>query len=228
MTVDYSSAIRISLLVGLFSTLFALGPATYFGWLLARKKFRFKALINFLVFFPLVSPPVVTGLVLLKILGKNSWLGSSLQTLGVQIPFTFLGAIIAATVVGFPLFVLTTRSAFAHLDKNLEEYALSAGHSPFSTFCKVTLPLSFPGILAGAVVSFARSLGEFGATIILAGNVEGETRTIPMAIYALLDAPYGETQASELLWISLGISFASLVAYELLNQWYWRKLEWHQ
>lgn len=228
MTVDVFSAVKISLLVGAFCTLMAVVPATYVGWVLARKNFRGKVLLNLLVFFPLVSPPVVTGIILLKLLGRNSYLGQLLETIGLQIPFTVIGAILAALVVGFPLFVISTRSAFSHLDKNLEAYSLTAGHTPLQTFFKVTLPLSFPGILAGSVITFARSLGEFGATVVLAGNIEGSTRTIPMAIYTLLDSPIGETQANILLWISLGLSFLALAFYEFFNRWYWKKIEWHQ
>lgn len=228
MNVDVFSAVKISLVVGAFCTLLSVIPATYAGWLLARKNFRGKIVLNLLVFFPLVSPPVVTGIILLKCLGRNSLIGRSLETFGVQIPFTILGGIIAALIVGFPLFVMSTRSAFSHLDKNLENYSLTAGHTPLATFFKVTLPLSFPGILAGSVITFARSLGEFGATVVLAGNIEGSTRTIPMAIYTLLDSPQGEDQAQTLLWISLGLSFLALAFYEFFNRWYWKKIEWHQ
>ena len=228
MIVDANSAVKISLLVGACCTLLSVVPATYIGWLLARKNFRGKTILNLLVFFPLVSPPVVTGILLLKFLGRNSFIGHMLETFNIQIPFTILGGIIAALVVGFPLFVMSTRSAFSHLDKNLENYSLTAGHTPLATFFKVTLPLSFPGILAGSVITFARSLGEFGATVVLAGNIEGSTRTIPMAIYTLLDSPDGEAQAQTLLWISLGLSFLALAAYEFFNRWYWKKIEWHQ
>ena len=228
MTIDVLSAVKISLLVGAFCTLLSIVPATYVGWLLARKNFRGKILLNLFVFFPLVSPPVVTGILLLKCLGRNSWLGQSLATFGIQIPFTILGGVLAAFVVGFPLFVMSTRSAFSHLDKNLENYSLTAGHTPLATFFKVTLPLSFPGILAGSVITFARSLGEFGATVVLAGNIEGSTRTIPMAIYTLLDSPTGESKAQTLLWISLALSFLALAGYEFFNRWYWKKIEWHQ
>lgn len=228
MTVDAFSAVKISLLVGALCTLLSVIPATYVGWLLARKSFRGKTLLNLLVFFPLVSPPVVTGIILLHFFGRNSFIGKWLETFGIQIPFTIIGAVIAALVVGFPLFVMSTRAAFSHLDQNLEKYAATAGHTPWETFFKVTLPLSFPGILAGSVITFARSLGEFGATVVLAGNIEGSTRTIPMAIYTLLDSPFGESEASRLLWNSLALSFVALGLYEFFNRWYWKKIEWHQ
>jgi molybdate transport system permease protein len=224
MSTDIASAVKISLIVATSCTVLGLLPATFFGWILARKNFRGKALLTSLLFFPLVSPPVVSGLLLLKITGRHG----PFSTLGIQIPFTVMGATLAALVVGLPLFIMATRAAFSNLDRNLENYSLSAGHTPWQTFLKVTLPLSFPGILAGAIMTFARSLGEFGATIVLAGNIEGETRTIPMAIYTLLDSPNGESQASTLLWISLALSFAALVGYEAMDRWYWKRLEWHR
>lgn len=179
-----------------------------------------------IIFFPMVSPPLVTGFLLLKFLGRNSSVGQLLGSIGINIPFTLLGAVIASAVVGFPLLVMFIRSTFASLDPHLESYALSAGHRPMDTFFKVVLPLSYPGIIAGAIVCFARSLGEFGATIILAGNREGETRTISMAIYSLLDSPSGEDQANSLLLASLAISFLSLLAYEFFTKRFWRKIEW--
>nr|MBA2406089.1 ABC transporter permease subunit [Bdellovibrionales bacterium] len=142
------------------------------------------------------------------------------------IPFSILGAIVASMVVGFPLLVMFIRSTFAGLDSHLEGYAMTAGHNPRETFFKVILPLSYPGIIAGAVVCFARSLGEFGATIVLAGNMEGETRTISMAIYSLLDSPAGENQANNLLYASLCISFISLLGYEFFTRRFWKKIEW--
>lgn len=228
MTVDTLSAVKISLLVGALCTLVSVIPATYVGWLLARKNFRGKTLLNLFVFFPLVSPPVVTGLILLHFFGRNSFMGKWLEVLGIQVPFTIVGGVFAAGIVGFPLFVMSTRAAFSHLDQNLEKFAHTAGYTQRETFFKVTLPLSFPGILAGSVITFARSLGEFGATVVLAGNIEGSTRTIPMAIYSLLDSPSGESEASSLLWISLALSFIALGFYEFFNRWYWKKIEWHQ
>jgi molybdate transport system permease protein len=220
------SAIQISLIVGLCATLCAIVPAVYLAWILARKEFPGRNLINILIFFPMVSPPVVTGFLLLKLLGRNSFLGMILENLGITIPFSILGAIIASAVVGFPLLIMFIRSTFAGIDPQLENYALTAGYTPFKTFMKVTLPLSYPGILAGAIVCFARSLGEFGATIVLAGNMEGETRTIPMAIYSLLDSPAGEIQANQLLVASVVISCISLFAYEFFTRSFWKRMEW--
>ena len=226
MEIDSSSAIKLSIIVGVLATLLALIPATWLAWILARKNFRAKPVVSMLIFFPMVSPPLVTGFILLKFLGRNSSVGQFLNSIGINIPFTLLGAVIASAVVGFPLLVMFIRSTFASLDPNLESYSLSAGHTPRDTFFKVVLPLSYPGIIAGSIVCFARSLGEFGATIILAGNREGETRTISMAIYSLLDSPAGEEQANSLLLASLFISFLSLLAYEYFTKRFWRKIEW--
>lgn len=226
MEIDSLSAIKLSILVGILATLLAIVPATWLAWILARKNFRLKPLLSMAIFFPMVSPPLVTGFILLKFLGRHSVIGQFLASIGINIPFTLWGAVIASGVVGFPLLVMFIRSTFAGLEPNLENYSLTAGHSPLKTFFKVVLPLSYPGIIAGAIVSFARSLGEFGATIILAGNREGETRTISLAIYSLMDTPAGEEQANALLGASLIISFLSLLAYEYFTKRFWRRIEW--
>ncbi len=225
MNADLSSIIESSLLVGFLATLISLIPAIGLGWILARSDFRLKALLNLVIFFPMVSPPVVTGFVLLKILGRNSVIGQGLGLMGVTIPFTLTGAVIASALVSFPLFVMMVRASFSSLDRSLEEYSLTAGYSPWKTFLKISLPLSWPGILAGAVICFARSLGEFGATIVLAGDIEGKTRTISMAIYSLLDSPTGESQAAKLLGYSLAFSLTGLAVYEFLNHRFWKRLE---
>lgn len=226
MELSIASAIKVSLIVGVSATLLGLIPAVVLAWILARKDFAGKSILNILIFFPMVTPPVVMGFLLLKMLGRNSILGQTLEHLGISIPFSLLGAIIASAVVGFPLLVMFIRSTFAGLDPQLENYSLTAGHTPLQTFFKVILPLSYPGIIAGAIVCFARSLGEFGATVVLAGNMEGKTRTISMAIYSLLDSPLGEEQANTLLLASIGISFVSLIAYELFTRRFWKKIEW--
>jgi molybdate transport system permease protein len=228
MDVSLVSAIKISLVVGLSATLLAIVPAIILARLLDSKRIRFKTLLNVLIFFPMVSPPVVTGYLLLLILGRNSSLGRFLSGIGIQIPFSILGAIIASVIVGFPLLVMFVRAAFAGLDPKLEQYALTAGLTPLSAFIKVSLPLSFPGILAGAIVMFARSLGEFGATIVLAGNMEGETRTISLAIYSLMDSAARTEEVNTLLIASIAISFLALLAYEACNRFYWKKIEWKQ
>lgn len=226
MSMGNLSAMKISLLVGIWSTLLSIIPALAFAWILVHRNFPGKMFLNMLLFFPLVSPPVVTGFLLLKFLGRNSFIGEFLGLMGIHIPFSILGAIIAAMVVSFPLFVMSIKSALNGIDPHLEKYAMSAGHGEFQTFLKVTLPLSLPGIMAGAIIAFARSLGEFGATVVLAGNIEDKTRTIPMAIYSLMDTPGGEKHAHELLLASLAISCLALVAHELCNRRYWKRIEW--
>lgn len=226
MEIDSYSAIKLSIIVGVLATVCALIPAIWLAWILARKNFRLKPLLSMLLFFPMVSPPLVTGFLLLKFFGRNSSIGQMLLSMGISIPFSLSAAVIASAVVGFPLLVMFIRSTFANLEPHLESYSLTAGHTPFETFFKVVLPLSYPGIIAGAIVCFARSLGEFGATIVFAGNREGETRTISMAIYSLLDFPSGEDQANTLLLASVAISFLSLIAYEFFTKRFWSKIEW--
>lgn len=226
MTLDPVSAVRLSLVVGLLSTVVMLAPAMACAWLLARGRFRGRSLLSGVVMLPLVLPPVVTGLLLLRALGRSAPLGSALAAVGWPVPFTLTGAVVAACVVGFPLYVMAIRGAFEAVDPRLEEVSWTLGAPPRRTFLRVTLPLALPGVLAGMVLAFARGLGEFGATAILAGNMEGTTRTIALAVYALLDAPDGEAQVRTLLGASVGLSVVSLVVYEVLNRRQRRRLEW--
>lgn len=216
MTVDPWSAIGLSLSVAAAATAAALVPAVAVAWVLARWRFRGKAALSALVAAPLVLPPVVTGLVLLEVFGRGSPLGRVLADAGVPVVFGWAGAVLAAVVVGFPLFVLTVRHAFEAVDPRYEQLSLTLGVPPAETWRRITLPLALPGIAAAAVLAFARALGEFGATVVVAGNLEGRTRTIALAVYALLDAPDGEPQVRVLVGASLLLSFGSLAAYELL------------
>lgn len=220
-----SDPIRLSLAVAAWATLLAAPFAIATGWLLARRSFPGKALVTTFVYAPLVLPPVVTGLLLLELLGRRGPIGSWLASYGLAIPFTFEGAVIAAVVVGFPLFVAAARSAFEAVDRRHDEVGATLGLSPARVFFRVTLPLAMPGVLAGAVLSFARALGEFGATMVLAGNIEGETRTIPMAVYSLLESPQGEGEAWSLVYVSLGLCFAAMLGYEFLVRRHRRLLE---
>lgn len=214
-----SSAVRISVEVGLWAAALGFAPATALGWLLARRDFPGKSLLSALVLAPLVLPPVVTGYILLSWFGRSGWLGRALLSLGVEVPFSFAGAVLAALAVGFPLYVMAARSAVDAVDPRLEEAALTLGRSPWSAFRSVTLPLAAPGLAAGAVLAFARALGEFGATVVLAGNLEGRTRGIALAVYTLLEAPHGEADTARLLWASLALCFVALAGYE----WLWRR-----
>ncbi len=225
MNLDVATAIRLSLVVGLAAAAIGLVPATLVAWLLARGSFRGKSILSALVLAPLVLPPVVTGLLLLRVFGRASPIGGALDALGLPVPFTLLGAVIAALVVGFPVYVMTIRGAIEAVDRRYEEVSLSLGVSPARTAWRVTLPLAFPGIAAGLVLAFARGLGEFGATAIIAGNMEGRTRTIALAVYALLDAPGDDPRTAQLVGASVALAFAALVGFEALNRWQRRRLE---
>ncbi len=222
---DPGSAIWLSVKVATVATVLGLVPAVGLAWVLARGQFRGKALLSAAVMAPLVLPPVVTGLLLLRAFGRTTPLGQALAAVGLPVTFTWFGAMLAALIIGFPLYVLTIRAALEAVDRRYEEVSLTLGVSPWHTWWRVTVPLAFPGIVAGIVLAFARSLGEFGATAVVAGNIEGRTRTIALAVYALLDAPDGEAQVRVLLAASLGLSLAALFAFEALNRWQRRRLE---
>ncbi len=214
--IDTWSAIEISLVVATASVLVGTPPAIAFAWVLARKRFWGRTLLSAGLNLPLVVPPVITGFVLLAVLGRNGALGPTLEALGIEVSFSMIGAVVAASVVGFPLYVLSARRAFESVDTHYEALSHTLGRGPLYTFTRVTLPLAWPGIAAGAVLAFARALGEFGATIVLAGNTEGETRTIPLAVYALLESPRSDNQVIILVSASIAISFLAIAAYEIL------------
>ena len=212
------SAIRLSFLVALGATLAGLVPAVAVGWLLARREFFGKSVVATVALVPLVLPPVVTGFLLLSLLGSQGPLGGWLDALGIPIPFTLLGATLAALTVGLPLYVVSVRNAFQAVDPAFEEVSWTLGRRPWPTFLRVTLPLAVPGIAAGAVLAFARALGEFGATVVLAGNVEGSTRTIPLAVYTLLESPEGRDAIWVLVAASVILSLLALLGYEALSR----------
>ncbi len=225
MTLDVGRAIELSLTVGVLASLVGLVPAGALGWLLARKEFRGKALLTSLAMVPLVLPPVVTGLLLLHLFGRASPVGAAMAAVGWPVPFTQTGAVLAAVVVGFPLYVLTIRTAIEAVDVRYEDVSASLGVPPARTFWRVTAPLALPGLAAGVVLAFARGLGEFGATAVIAGNMEGRTRTIALAVYSLLDAPQDDPRVVTLVMASLVLAMGSLVAWEGLNRWQRRRLE---
>ncbi len=228
MNLDPISAIKLSIAVGIACVIVGLPIAIFFGWLMARKNFRGKSILNLALFFPLALPPVVTGFILLKFLGRDSVIGQFFNYIGFPLTFSFTAAVIASFVVGLPLNVMMVRSAFEAVDKRYEELAGTLGLTSFEAFKKITLPLALPGILAGAVLAFARAMGEFGATSIISGNIEGETRTISLAIYTLLESPDGMKSGRILLFASLALSFLSLVGYELLLKLHRKRLELHE
>ncbi len=209
------SALALSLKTALGCLLLITGPGVALAWLLARKRFPGKTAVEALVHAPLVLPPVVTGYVLLSLLGRNSLIGGMLESLfGVRLAFTLAAAVIAAAVVSFPLLTRAARLAFELVDPKLETAAASLGASPLRTFFTISLPLAAPGLIAGMTLAFARSLGEFGATIVFAGNIQGETQTIPLAIFTHLQTPDKDAAAFTLAALSIGLSLAALIGSE--------------
>jgi molybdate transport system permease protein len=209
-------ALELSLRVALLSVSASLPFGLAVAWLLARHEFFGKTLVNGIVHLPLVLPPVVVGYLLLLLLGRQGPLGRWLyDTLGVTLPFTWEGAALAAAVMAFPLMVRAIRLSLEAVDRKLETAARTLGASRLSVFLTITLPLTLPGLLAGAVLAFARSLGEFGATITFVSNIPGETRTLPLALYSLIQTPGGEAGALRLAILSVLLSLAALAASEI-------------
>lgn len=218
-------AMRLSLLVALASALFTLPPALAVGLLLARRDFFGKSLLDGLLCLPLVLPPVTTGYLLLLCLGRRSPVGQLLEAwFGLRLSFTTAGAVLAAMVVSFPLTLRAVKIAFEMVDRRLEAAAGTLGAAPWRVFLSVTLPLALPGVLNGCLLGFARSLGEFGATITFAGNIAGETRTIPLAVYSLMQSPGREGAAMTLAAASVVIALVAMVGSEMLNRRARRKL----
>ena len=209
-------ALTLSLWVAMVSVLVSLPFATAVAYVLARRRFWGHGLLNALVHLPLVLPPVVTGYLLLMAFGRRGIFGPPLEVLGLQLAFTSAGAALAAAVMAFPLIVRAIRLALEAVDPKLEEAASTLGASSVKVFVFVTLPLSLPGILAGAVVGFAKALGEFGATITFVSNIPGETQTIASAIYALLQVPGQEAAVGRMIGFSILLSFGALFLSEVL------------
>jgi molybdate transport system permease protein len=188
------------------------------GWLLARREWPGKSIVETLVMLPLVVPPVATGLILLKLVGRNGWLGRFLfDTLELEIAFTWRAVAAAMAVMAFPLLVRSCRIAFAGVDPRLEHIARTLGRRPLSVWFSITLPLALPGLIAGVVLAFARALGEFGATIMVAGNIPGVTATLSLEIYSSIQLG-NDRRAVSLLGISLALAFGALWMSELLQR----------
>ena len=210
-------ALGLSLRVALWSVAVSLPFGLAMAWLLARHEFFGKTLLNGIVHLPLVLPPVVVGYLLLVLFGRQGPLGAwLLATFGISLPFTWEGAALAAAVMAFPLMVRAMRLSIEAVDQSLETAARTLGASRGNVFVTITLPLIMPGILAGAVLAFARSLGEFGATITFVSNIPGETRTLPLALYSLIQTPGGEAGALRLAVLSVLLSLAALAASEAI------------
>ncbi len=212
-----TEALALSLRVAFWSVLLSLPLGIAIAWLLARRDFVGKQLVNGLIHLPLVLPPVAIGYLLLLLFGRRGPLGIFLyQTFGITVAFTWKGAAIASAVMAFPLMVRAIRLSLEAVDRRLEAAARTLGAGPARVFITITLPLALPGVLTGAILSFARSLGEFGATITFVSNIPGETRTLPLALYTLSQTAGGEAGALRLVVVSFLLAMAALIASELL------------
>lgn len=216
LTPEGAQALRLSLQVALTAMLCSLPFGIAVAWLLARKEFWGKQILNGLVHLPLILPPVVTGYLLLITFGRRGTLGPFLESIGIVFSFRWTGAALAAAVMAFPLMVRAIRLSIEAVDQRLEAAASTLGAAPFWVFLTVTLPLALPGVLAGAVLGFAKALGEFGATITFVAAIPGETQTLPSAIYALLQVPGGDAAAGRLVVLSILLAMGALVLSEVL------------
>ena len=207
----------LSVRVAFWAAFVSLPLAIAAAWLLARKEFRGKLVIDGLIHLPLVIPPVVVGYFLLVLLGRNGFIGAWLyDILGLTFAFNWKGASVAAGLMGFPLFVRSVRLSIESIDSKLEDAARTLGASPLKTFWTISLPLMAPGILAGLLLAFARALGEFGATITFVANIPGQTRTLPVAIYSVLQTPDGETAAFRMVILSTALAILALAISEIM------------
>jgi molybdate transport system permease protein len=217
LTPDEWAIVALSLKVSVAAVVVTLPLSYALAWVLARRRFPGVILLDALVHLPLVVPPVVTGWLLLLLFGRNGPVGGWLEAqFGITLVFRWTGAALAAAVMALPLMVRAMRLSIEAVDRRLVDAARTLGASRWRAFWTITLPLSAPGIAAGAMLGFARSLGEFGATITFASNIAGQTRTLPLAIYSGLQLPGGEALVTRLSLISIVLSIAALVVSELL------------
>jgi molybdate transport system permease protein len=223
------AALLLSLKVAVVSVLICLPLGLAAAWLLARVEFYGKSAVDAVFHLPLVVPPVVVGYLLLILFGRSGPLGSWLYTqFGISIAFTWKGAAIAAAVMAFPLMVRAMRLSLENVDRRLEAAARTLGASRVRVFSTITLPLMAPGILVGAVLAFARALGEFGATITFVSNIPGETQTLPLALYSLAQTPDGESGALRLALIAIIVALIALILSEWLAKRVDRRREAHE
>jgi molybdate transport system permease protein len=216
---DEWTAVELSLRIAVVATACALPFGIVIGWLLARRNFWGKTVLDGLVFLPLVLPPVVTGYLLLISFGRRGPVGQFLyEYFGIVLSFRWTGAALSCGVMGFPLLVRPIRLAFEAIDRRLEDAAATLGANAILVFVTVTLPLALPGVIVGVVLCFARALGEFGATITFVSNIPGETQTISAAIYTLTQVPGGDAAAGRLVLIAIVLAFAALVVSEWLSR----------
>lgn len=211
--------IGLALRVAAWTVVVSLVPAVIVARILARWQSPLRGTLQACVMLPLVVPPVVTGYVLLEVLGRGSTLGKLwFELTGGHIAYSTGACVVAAAVVSFPLFVESIRLSMVGVDRRLELVSRSLGRGPLSTFWRVSLPLAAPGVLGGALLCFARALGEFGATIIFAGNIEGETRQIPLAVYTLLNVPGAESRVWRLVAVSVALAFLAMASSAWLSR----------
>lgn len=209
----------LSAQVGCWATLVCLLPGVFFGWLLARKDFMAKPVLEAVLFMPMVLPPTVPGYLLLVVFGSQGVVGQFFKThFDIEFAFNWKGAVLASAVIAFPLMVQTAKLSVQMIDRRLELAASTLGASPFKVWYSVTLPLMLPGILIGSILVFSRSLGEFGATITFVGNIAGETRTLPLAIYSATHQMGGDAIAIRLIVICVAFAFFSLLLSNLLTR----------
>lgn len=218
MLTDYEyQALLLSLKVAFFAIVWLIPIGIGLAWLLARKQFYGKTLLDSIIHLPLVLPPVVIGYLLLISMGRQGFIGHWLyQQFGLVFSFSWKGAVLVCIVVALPLMVRSIRLSLESVDGRLEQAAATLGASPLKIFFTITLPLTIPGIITGTMLSFARSLGEFGATISFVSNIPGETQTIPLAMYAFIETPGSEAEAMRLCIISILIALASMLVSEWL------------
>lgn len=212
-------ALMLSLKVGAYTVVWLIPLGVALAWLLSRKEFIGKSILDSLIHLPLVLPPVVIGYLLLIALGRQGVLGNWLfEHFGLVFSFNWKGAVIACIVVALPLMVRSVRLSLDNVDPKLEHAASTLGASPLKVFLTITLPLTIPGIITGTMLSFARSLGEFGATISFVSNIPGETQTIPLAMYNFIETPGAEMEAARLCIISIILALSTLMISEWLNR----------
>ncbi|OYU17092.1 MAG: molybdate ABC transporter permease subunit [Rhodobacteraceae bacterium PARR1] len=219
LTPEEWSAVALSLRVSFWATLLSLPLGLFVAHALARWEFPGRQILNGLVHLPLILPPVVTGYLLLLTFGRKGWVGQTLdEWFGLVFAFRWTGAALAAAVMAFPLMVRAMRLAIEAVDPKLEQAAGTLGASRAWVYTTVTLPLILPGVIAGAILAFAKAMGEFGATITFVSNIPGQTQTLPSAIYAALQVPGGEAQAFRLVLVSIAVAMAALILSEWVSR----------
>jgi len=220
------NALLLSIKIGILSTILILVPGIFIGWVLAKKNFFGKTIVDSLIHLPLVIPPIGIGYILLIIFGKNSFLGNFLfENFNINLSFSWIGAALACSIMSFPLMVRPIRVLMEAQDKKLDEAARTLEASELKIFLSITLPLAYPGILAGLVLSFARSIGEFGATIAFVGNIPGETQTLPLALWTLIETSNSNNEIIRLGLISVCLSLLALLISTSIEKTFLDKLK---